>query len=371
MIIRPFMTPAAFVAGITMMPDTMTQQTIAASSYGMAAVATAPQPTFQIPAVLRTGNEQRREAMSNRDHPAAPPPGGRNGTPPAPSSPGGRDDGSGPVRRATPAALKAQRAFMDFIGSYDAEVGEISEKGLSIAHILPERSDLVKLTRFTALDDTLVFSKLVSRLVGSLSPSVSTLIDLGAGSSIPTIRALLDNEERSDLQVLAVDNDAEAIRISGQNAEVYDLRNRYVLIQGEVVKFMLAIEVGQDQAISANLPYLPFPSGLTDGQYRTVNGGPDGTLYIEQLLKRELPSGTMVALEWSSLSNPVRIIKTINERYDVLHVVAYRAPFGTYTGSERMSRYLHSLRDQGISVFTTDADGNDHYHFVGTILRRR
>jgi len=294
-----------------------------------------------------------------------------SGVTPPPSAPGGIGNGAG-GGILNELAIAAEKAFLSFLNVHQAQSGEIREDELTLDNIAPGMSHRVQLTKFTALDDTLLFSRLISKLLEYLPPPIaSILVDIGAGSSIPTLRALLEHREHSRLQVVAVDNDTEAISISERNAAAYNLSERYTFISDDVGHFLSNWNILGNQAIVANLPYLPTPQYVADNKYAAVNGGPDGTRYIEALLTHSIPEDTLIAIQWSSLSNPLKIIEMIKQSFEVLYLMAYRAPFGTYTGSPALFPHLQSQRLKGQSVFTTDSQGNNHFTFVGTILRRR
>lgn len=262
--------------------------------------------------------------------------------------------------------------FNAFLSKHHVQVGTISENSVSLDQIITSSSHLPQLTKFRALDDTLLYSNLLVKLFNIVPHSrITTLIDFGAGSSIPTIKALLSSNEHSDVKVVAVDNDPEAIMVSKKNTNEFALSHRYSYSVEDMFSFLSGWDIRPEHVISSNPPYAPVPGGLNDPFFHPANGGLDGTKYIEPLLLHPMPAGTIVVLRWCSLDNPLKIIPIIEHNYDVLHIEAHSSPFGSYTGSEPLRNHLEELRKSGISYFTTNKNGQREFISVGCILKRR
>ncbi len=262
--------------------------------------------------------------------------------------------------------------FYDFLQKYCVEIGQISEEEIHQDQKFLEISVLFQWTDFKASDDTFLYSQLLSKVFKLLSPlEMTSLIDLGAGSCIPSIIALLANPHHENLKITAVDNNPETILTSKSNILKAKLLQNYTLVQQDLLDFLRDLQYCPTQIIASNPPYLPVPANTTEENYRSVNGGPDGTKYLHSLLLAPLPAGTILVLEWSSLSNPSLILPLIEKHYEVIFVQASRTPFGTYTGSYILQPYLEFQREQGKSVFFTDQNGQHHFIIVGCILRKK
>lgn len=267
---------------------------------------------------------------------------------------------------------KTSDIFNAFLLKYNATVGSISEDSVLLNEIIASTLPLPMLTKFRALDDTLLYANLLTRLLDIVPPTrINTLIDFGAGSSIPTIKALLNSPTHDSLKIIAVDDDSEAIKISKKNVTIFKLFHRYNYFFGDMFDFLSKWELKAEHVVAANPPYAPTPPGIIDPFFHPSDGGWDGIGYIEPLLSHSMPSKTLVALRWCSLDNPIKIISIIKNNYDVLHLDAYCSPFGTYTGAAPLKDHLEKLRELGISVFTVDDDGRRKFISLGCILRRR
>ena len=265
--------------------------------------------------------------------------------------------------------------FHYFLSAHRSFRGRICEADVSLHAILPNMPAGFRLTQFAALDDMYLYAQLVSEALRRCCHPTETvnLIDLGAGSCAPTVKALQDHSRYTRVQVIAVDCDPHAISIGQENVRLTGLSQRYQFVQSDMLAYLRQLHMPQKTMICANPPYLPLPTTLPiEATLPTlaVNGGTDGDVYLAALLSHNFPIGTPIALQWSSLSNPTRIIHLIREHYEVLAVVAHETPFGSYTGSEPIRLHLLAQRAKGRAVFNTKPDGSYTYYFVGTILRR-
>lgn len=294
-----------------------------------------------------------------------------------------------PARAMTPAVVDCGKAltvqgvaqspeqharilFEDFLARHKAERGEIDDAKIKLADFFPESAVLPKLSQFNSGGDTLLYGKLISTLLKRLPVgSIHSLIDLGAGSSIPTIKALLENPQHSTIKVLAVDIDKVALEVSQSNARDFGLSARYSFLNSNLIDFLAKTGFDSGQILASNPPYLPVPENVTDPKYIPVGAGVDGTKYIEQVLGASVQSGTHVVIAWGSLTNPARLIPLIEKNYEVLFVQAYDTAFGVYTSSDVLLPHIQKQSQNGAAVFTTHADGKRSYTVVGTILRRK
>lgn len=368
------MPPPVMFPGMTFVPmvlGPMPQQSGAASLYVQVQPAFWAVP-FQVPAILRHEQEQRRNVMSNEGQqisysaagsdqtpPPASPPAGRI-TPP---SAGGADDGSG-------VPTSSRQVFESFLDRHNAVRGNMSLESVSPNDLTGDISDRLRLTTFKALHDTLMYSRMIEALLRIATPSqVTNMIDLGAGSSIPTIRALIQVPKHPQLKVTAVDINAEAINISKDNTVVVGFSDRYTFIIEDMIDFLSRQQIGTGHIIVSNPPYMPIPAGEKDPFYAPVDGGPDGTKYLEQILSHAMPSGTIVGLRWCSLSNPVKLIKMIESQYEVLYLDANMAPFGPYA---RLTQdYLQQQQEKGLSVYYVNGENEKTFVFMSSVLRRK
>jgi len=201
--------------------------------------------------------------------------------------------------------IMAERALKQFLARHDAVQGTIDPKSVTDADLMPAEFARPQCSSFAAKYDTLLYSQLIDKLLKHVFPGqVRTLLDLGAGSSIPTLRALLTHPLHEDIHVTAVDCDLDALAVSTQNVTLYGLEDRYSFQQGDILRYLSDLRVPPESAIVSNPPFLPVADDVTDPRYTPADGGVDGTKYLAAMLKHPMPVGTHVVLEWSSLSHP-------------------------------------------------------------------
>lgn len=267
--------------------------------------------------------------------------------------------------------ISVNKVLDDFLTKHNAIRGVVEPGMVTVVDLLPKSFDPPKVTKFAALHDTFLFARLVSRMVSLAGPKgINTILDMGAGSSVPTIRALLENPNCS-AKVIAEDIDPNALAVSRINVNKYQLAGRYEFKEGDMLRVLKKTKIGKNWAVVANPPYLPIPKGTKDPYYRPVDGGPDGIKYLTAILKHPMPAGTYVALEWSSLSNPIYIVSLIEDRYEVLYVQAYDIFYGLYTENLLLKPYLIRQGELGKVALTIGEGGKLGWMFVGTVLRRR
>jgi precorrin-6B methylase 2 len=263
---------------------------------------------------------------------------------------------------------EAENTFNAFLKKHSDEIKDYTHVPIEETDLYSDFKDLsLDLTHFDDIYDTLLYSRLITR---AIDESTSTLLDLGAGSSIPTLLAL-KKTQRSDLQTTAVDIDPEALRISQKNAAALGLSSSYTFVQNSIPLILNSkAYMNTNTLIVSNPPYIPTPQNVSDYHLIPVNGGWDGTEFLSELLTHEHPEGTILALLWGSLSNPIKMIKMIEEKYEVLHLEVVRIHFGNYTQIPTINSHLYNLRDKGHVIFDVDKRGETQI-VVGSVLRCR
>ncbi|MBI4212490.1 MAG: methyltransferase [Deltaproteobacteria bacterium] len=259
--------------------------------------------------------------------------------------------------------------FFDFLDRHHAIRGTIHERDACLSSLMDGLHPDTQRSAFAAMDDTYLFTQLISKFVDDYCPSqTSTLIDLGAGSCIPTLKALKSNLQQP-LRVTAVELDSDSAAIARANVEMNGLRERCEFIEQDMLSFLNLHRFSSTEILVANPPYLPTPAHCNDGWFHPVDGGLDGTKYLQPILEYAYPKGMRIALEWCSLSSPSKIIQLVEQHYRVLYLQAYRAPFGTYVNKVPLFSHLHEQRNRGESIFLTE-NGVNYFWFVGMILER-
>ncbi|MBI2342959.1 MAG: methyltransferase [Deltaproteobacteria bacterium] len=279
-----------------------------------------------------------------------------------------------PYTRASESACRAKRAagtaVTDFFSQYQVERGRIVSGSITARDLLPQPHLEPRVTPFSALHDTWQFSRLVHAMLRQGEPPIRTIIDLGAGSSIPTIYALLCTEG-CHVRVQAIDTDEAALGVSRSNVEASGLSDRYEFIHAEMIAWLSTQSLERYTGVVANPPYLPVPSGTTDPRYAPVDGGEDGTKYLAHILQHPMPIGTYLALEWCSLSHPERVIALIEQGFDVVHVQANDIDRGIYTEDPHLKPHLLRQHKRGEAALIINEDGSLGWTFIGTVLRKR
>lgn len=263
--------------------------------------------------------------------------------------------------KETPVEVK----LYDFLDKHIDEIINLSHVEIQATGLAHEFNKCqLELTHFNDLYDTLLYSRLIARAI-SENPKLEQIVDLGAGSSVPTLCAL-KQAKRDDISVLAVDIDPNAISVSWKNAKKMGLEKSYTFFQTSMELMNLPEAVlGKNSLIVSNPPYIPAPKYLDDYQYLPIDGGRDGAKYLVNILNQNYSKDTELALFWGSLSNPAMIISLIEEKYDVLHVDATRVHFGEYTTQPEIKKYLYKLKEEGVVFFEED----ETQIVIGTILR--
>lgn len=227
-------------------------------------------------------------------------------------------------------------------------------------------------TSFAARYDTLVYGQLLTQAAQFQPAGSKRFIDLGAGSSIPTLMALSEKPDENR-RVLAVELDRDALPISRQNATNAGFLDRYSFVNQSIFEFLDNVShwpTVLPQIVGANPPYVPCPENRDEG-YLAINGGPDGMLFLNAIMSTEWPKGTVLALQWSSLTSPDSMIGRIEEEFEVKAVIATYVSSKTYTSSKDVNPYLLDRHNKGEAVFFFDRGDHVQYMIVGTVLVKK
>lgn len=261
--------------------------------------------------------------------------------------------------------VSAEEMFNKFMSTHVDTINDYS-------HIPIEETDLsaeykkyaLKLTHFDDIYDTLMYSNLIRKAI-DLHDHPEEVIDLGAGSSIPSLLAI-KNSSKKNIKATAVDIDPEAKIIGHQNAESLGLKDAYRFIEARLETVLQNINSSSTIVVS-NPPYIPAPKNMTDHQFVPINGGEDGADYMMGLLNHNYPKGSVVAFLWGSLTNPARVLPVLEDRFEILHVEAMKIHFGKYTSHPEIYSHLCELREEGKVVFNDDRT----QIVLGTILKAK
>lgn len=230
-----------------------------------------------------------------------------------------------------------------------------------------EGIDYLKRTQFKD-SDTVLYSKLIEKAI-AMCRETKVIIDLGAGSSIPTLLAL-KNSQRKDIQIKAIDIDPEAETVGKENAQFFELSDQFEFIHTRMEDALENLgPFGPETLLVSNPPYIATPSHLNDDSFIPVNGGFYGDKFIQQILNHPFPKGTNLALLWGSLTSPKEIIPLMKKKFEVLHTEVYRTYFGDYTRTDMMKAHLYDLREQGDVFFENNTEGDEVQYIIGNILR--
>lgn len=262
--------------------------------------------------------------------------------------------------------VEVKKKFHSFIQQYVKEVKDYTHVPIENTDLYADfKNSSLDFTHFDDIYDTLLYSRLISR---AINESTKKLVDLGAGSSIPTLLALR-NTQRFDLKTFAIDIDPEALKVSQRNAHSLGLASSYTFIHSSIPSALDSKQFTDDDTlIVSNPPYIPTPENISDYHLIPINGGWDGTDFLTELLKHDHPKGMTLALLWGSLSNPLKMIKLIEDKYEVLHLEAVRIHFGNYTQIPFIKTHLYELRDMGHVIFDVEKRGETQI-VIGSVLR--
>lgn len=264
----------------------------------------------------------------------------------------------------------AGEILTSFFERHAARRGGIVAGSVVARDLIPAPHPEPSVTPFAALHDTLQFSEIVCEMLRHDAGRIHRIIDLGAGSSVPTIRALLTyptNQARVD----AIDISEAALAVSRENVQRYGLQGRYQFHHGEMLAILSRLEISTGVGIAANPPYLPVPTDTTDPYFQPVDGGEDGTKYLAAILQYPMPVGTYLALEWCSLSNPHRVVELIEAGFEIVYVQANDTHKGLYTEHPTLKSHLLRQHKRGAVALVLNEDDTIGWTFIGTVLRKR
>jgi len=247
----------------------------------------------------------------------------------------------------------------------------VNDQDLKISEFFPQTPGLeIQLSKFNSLGDTLEHSELIREAL-HFGGSRARVIDFFSGSSLPTLRLLANQMVEPNLKIEAVDLDADAIEVSRQNARLLGVESNYDFHVGDAVEHLRSQAISTNTLVALNPPYIPLPPDIQNPMFSTINGGTDGTKFLVPFLEYPYEKGTLIAMTWSSLSNPARIIKMIYENFEVFRVQAYETEFGIYTSSPDILPYLIEQRQKGLAFFTDKPNGKRSYTIIGAVLRKK
>lgn len=259
----------------------------------------------------------------------------------------------------------AEMAFNNLIRTYTEHIYDFSFMGLEECGLLKGDKIPYRLSQFNDPYDTLIYSRLIAKAI-LLSENPELIVDLGCGSSLPTLMAREQTER--DIEVMSVDLDPHALDVSRENAEVFGATDSYQFIEGNLETILPVIKKRKGTIIVSNPPYIATPPDLKRHEYLPIDGGPDGSDYLKAILNESYPQDTTLALLWGSLTNPRDIIPAIESRYEIIHFEAYRIHFGHYTSQKEIRNYLEQLRSEG-RVHFESIDGRETQLVFGMILK--
>lgn len=266
--------------------------------------------------------------------------------------------------------MNAKDLFQNHILDKVSNVNELSHKSLSECGLNESEIAELKLTHFDDIYDTLLYSRLIQRAL-EFSPQVKTIIDLGSGSSIPSLLAI-KNSCRQDVKTIAVDIDPEARSVGQENARILGLSHRYSFHQQRMEDAIADLgPFDETNLIVSNPPYIATPTHLQEKFFIPVNGGVYGDHYLLKILNQSYVEGVSIALLWGSLTSPKDVLPLMQAKFELIHTEAHRIHFGNYTTKEPLRSHLYRLRDQGEVFFENDDELGEVQLVFGTILKSR
>lgn len=262
----------------------------------------------------------------------------------------------------------AKNIFNNYIFNRVKKITNYHNLELENTGLLKGFPENLSLTHFHDLHDTLIYFNLISTAI-ELSPRTDLIVDLGAGSSIPSQLAL-KRSSRTDIKITAVDIDPEAMSVGATNAQRLGLSSQYSF-QNITLEQALQSDWFNDNncLVISNPPYIATPTEIQDTHFVPINGGIDGAKFLIHILEQTYKPGTILTLLWGSLTRPHEVIKLMEENYELLHVEAHKVHFGQYTKHPLIKSHLYELREQDEVHFEIDENNVEAQFVIGVVLK--
>lgn len=220
-------------------------------------------------------------------------------------------------------------------------------------------------TSLDAADDTDSFAHLVRDAVAILRPA--TVLDVGCGCGIPTLEAARAGVER----VIGVDIEPANVELAKANVirAGYTSRVEVFPASWEAIASG-SVHVPACDLLVSNPPYVP------GGSHSTVGGGLDGTRMLRSLIVDAPSTLDGLALLFSSISNPLRILALLEEHgWTIEKLIAHAVPFARYTSEPSTLSHLFGLRRSGVAFFAGLPRNGSYapyaYLVLGVVASRR
>ena len=268
-------------------------------------------------------------------------------------------------------------------------------------------------TTFIVPKDTNTLCRLVERIV---RPN-TVVVDLGCGDGIPTIHAAACGARRVlgvEINPLAIANtrtNAARVALPADTLDVVQLDLLEFLRDGSIRDAEFArfgLSANMVDLVFSNPPYVPVPAdpvsrpvrndlptgppasdlGLSGSTVTLAerilatrsmmmaaeDGGPDGLLYVRELLTCVPCFASRLAWLQGSYSSPLVVLASLPwSGWIIEQLVAYAVCFGKYSMARGtpLSRHLNALRNDGRSFFWSASPDGPHWFIVmGFSVRR-